>query len=298
MKRKHLFVFLIGFVVTFSLAAGLQFLTPRISLTQGDAIVLVSAAASLQDALEELDSVFETSYSGTTVNYNFGSSGALQQQIEQGAPADIFFSAATKQMDALQEKNLILPDTRRDLLTNRLVLIVPNNSTLGLTSFSQLSGNNVRRIAIGEPRSVPVGQYSEELFTKMGILSQIKTKFVLGNSVRNVLAAVESGNADAGIVYATDAKISDKVKQVATAPENMHSPIVYPIAVLKSSKNLQVAKTYEQFLSSNEAKTIFEKFGLGLPSNFNWAKIVRVFQPNLFLGSHTRARCSHYLFYF
>jgi molybdate transport system substrate-binding protein len=264
MKRKHLFVFLIGFVVTFSLAAGLQFLTPRISLTQGDAIVLVSAAASLQDALEELDSVFETSYSGTTVNYNFGSSGALQQQIEQGAPADIFFSAATKQMDALQEKNLILPDTRRDLLTNRLVLIVPKNSTLGLTSFSQLSGNNVRRIAIGEPRSVPVGQYSEELFTKMGILSQIKTKFVLGNSVRNVLAAVESGNADAGIVYATDAKISDKVKQVATAPENMHSPIVYPIAVLKSSKNLQVAKTYEQFLSSNEAKTIFEKFGFGI----------------------------------
>ncbi|MCU0532779.1 MAG: molybdate ABC transporter substrate-binding protein [Hydrococcus sp. Prado102] len=264
MKRKHVFAFVLSLVATVILATGLQFFTSTASFAQGNATVLVSAAASLQDALEELDPVFENAHSGTTVNYNFGSSGALQQQIEQGAPADIFFSAATKQMDALQEKNLILPDTRRNLLTNRLVLIVPSNSTLGVNSFSQLSESNVKRIAIGEPRSVPVGQYSEELFAKMGILDQIKAKFVYGNSVRNVLAAVESGNADAGIVYTTDAKISDKVKQVATAPEDMHSPIVYPIAVLKSSKNPEAAKTYEQFLSSSEAKTTFEKFGFGI----------------------------------
>jgi molybdate transport system substrate-binding protein len=264
MKRKHVFAFLLSLIVTLSLTVGLQFFTPTASFAQGNATILVSAAASLQDALEELDPVFEKAHSGTTVNYNFGSSGALQQQIEQGAPADIFFPAATKQMDALQEKNLILLDTRRNLLTNRLVLIVPNNSTLGLNSFNQLTENNVKRIAIGEPRSVPVGQYSEELFTKMGILDQIKSKFVLGNSVRNVLAAVESGNADAGVVYTTDAKISDKVKQVATAPENMHSPIVYPIAILKGSKNPEAAKTYEQFLSSSEAKSTFEKFGFGI----------------------------------
>jgi molybdate transport system substrate-binding protein len=264
MKRRHFFAFLLSLVTTFSLAAGLQLFTPAASFAQGNATILVSAAASLQDALEELDSEFENAHLGIIVNYNFGSSGALQQQIEQGAPADIFFPAATKQMDALQEKNLILPDPRRNLLTNRLVLIVPNNSTLGLNSFSQLAGDNVKRIAIGEPRSVPVGQYSEELFAKMGILDQIKSKFVFGNSVRNVLAAVESGNADAGIVYTTDAKISDKVKQVATAPEDMHSPIVYPIAVLKGSKNPEAAKTYEQFLSSNEAKTTFEKLGFGI----------------------------------
>jgi molybdate transport system substrate-binding protein len=226
--------------------------------------LLIAAAASLQNALEEIDPIFERANSGVTVNYNFAASGPLQQQIEQGAPVDVFISAATTQMETLQKKNLILTDTRRNLLTNNLVLIVPNNSTLGLTNFRQLTNSNVRRISVGEPRSVPAGRYAEELFSKLGIIEQVRSKLVYGNSVRNVLGSVESGNADAGVVYVTDAKISDRVKQVATAPSNLHSPIVYPIAVIKASRNQQSARAYAQFLRNRQAQNIFKKYGFGI----------------------------------
>lgn len=226
--------------------------------------LLIGAAASLQNALVELDPIFERANSGVTVNYNFAASGPLQQQIEQGAPVDVFISAASQQMDRLQTANLLLADTRRNLLTNTLVLIVPNNSTLGLTNFRQLTNSNVRRISIGEPRSVPVGRYAEEVFSKLGILEQVRSKLVYGNSVRGVLGSVESGNADAGIVYVTDAKISDRVKQVATAPSNLHSPIVYPIAVIKASRNQQSARTYVQFLRNRQTRDIFRKYGFGI----------------------------------
>lgn len=195
------------------------------------------------------------------ITYNFGASGALQQQIENGAPVDIFISAAKKQMDALESKNLLIKETRHNLLTNQLVLIVPKSS-MGINNFRQLTGSNVKKIALGEPKSVPVGQYAEEVFKKLGVLEQVKAKFVLGNNVRQVLAAVEAGNVDAGIVYLTDAKTSNLIKVVAT--ENLHSPIVYPIAILKESKNLDKAKEYLQFLDSKKAKAIFKKYGFGI----------------------------------
>jgi molybdate transport system substrate-binding protein len=261
MKIRYLLAFIGGLLVTLILALGLRMVAP-LPVAAADTL-LISAAASLQDALKAIDPTF-TQASGAAVSYNFGSSGTLQQQIEQGAPADIFFSAATRQMDALQQKGLILTDTRRNLLTNHLVLITPSNSTLSLTSFRQLTESNVKKIAVGEPRSVPAGQYAEELFTNLGILTQVRSKLVYGNSVRNVLAAVESGNADAGIVYTTDALISTQVKQVATAPDNLHSPIIYPIAVLKSSKNPQAARTYLQFLSGSQAKAVFQRYGFGI----------------------------------
>jgi molybdate transport system substrate-binding protein len=188
----------------------------------------------------------------------------LQQQIEQGAPVDVFISAATSQMDALQNKNLILTDTRRNLLTNRLVLVVPNNSSLGLTNFQQLTNSAVRKISVGEPRSVPAGRYAEELFTNLGILEHLRSKFVYGNSVRNVLGTVESGNADAGVVYVTDARISNQVRLVVTAPDNLHSPIIYPIAVMRASRNQQSARAYLQFLRSKQAQDIFKKYGFGI----------------------------------
>lgn len=226
--------------------------------------LLVAAAASLQDALEEISPLFEQANPDVAINYNFAASGPLQQQIEQGAPVDVFISAASRQMDALQEKNLILANTRRNLLTNSLVLIVPENSTLGLTGFRQLTNSSVQRIAVGEPRSVPAGQYAEELFRNLGILEQLQPKFVYGNSVRNVLAAVESGNADAGVVYTTDARISNQITQVATAPDDLHSPIVYPIAIIQGNRNVQSARQYVQFLQSDTAKTIFERFGFDI----------------------------------
>jgi molybdate transport system substrate-binding protein len=264
MNRKRILTFICGIVATFLLASGLKLFASPPVVAQAKTTLLVSAAASLQDALEEIQPLFQQSNPNVKVSHNFGSSGALQQQIEQGAPADIFFSAATKQMNALQQKNLILPDTRRNLLTNRLVLIVPRNSTLNITSFRQLTGAAVRRIAVGEFRSVPAGQYSEELLRNLGILEQVRPKLVFGNNVRNVLAAVESGNADAGIVYATDAKISNGVRVVATAPTNLHSPIVYPVAVLRSSKNTSSAREYVQFLSGSQARAVFEKYGFGI----------------------------------
>lgn len=261
MKRRRILAFLSGLLLTLAISYKILIVTPA---NAESATLLIAAAASLQNALEEIDPVFEDTNSGVTVNYNFAASGPLQQQIEQGAPVDVFISAATKQMDALQEQGLIVTDTRRNLLTNNLVLIVPSNSSLGVTSFRQLTNSNVRRISVGEPRSVPAGQYAEELFSNLGILEQLRSKFVYGNSVRNVLGTVESGNADAGVVYTTDARISTEVQQVATAPNNLHSPIVYPIAVIQASRNQQTARAYAQFIKSQQAQNIFKKYGFGI----------------------------------
>ena len=263
MQRRYILASLSGFLATLLLAIGLKIVMPAPAQAESTTL-LIAAAASLQNALEEIDPLFESAHSEITANYNFAASGPLQQQIEQGAPVDVFISAATKQMDALQEKGLLVKETRRNILTNRLVLVVPSNSTLGLTSFQQLTDSRVKKIAVGEPRSVPAGQYAEELFKNLGTLEQLKPKFVYGNSVRNVLGSVESGNADAGVVYRTDALISDKVKQVATAPDNLHSPIVYPIAVIGASRSVNAAKTYVQFLTTDVAKSVFTKYGFGI----------------------------------
>lgn len=225
--------------------------------------LLIFAAASLQETLQALEPRFTQANPKIKLTYNFGASGTLQQQIEQGAPADIFLSAAQKQMNVLEQKGLLLAETRRNLLTNRLVLIVPQHSTLNLSRFQQLV--KAKKISIGEPRSVPVGQYAEEVFKNLKLLDPLKSKFVFGNNVRNILSAVESGNVDAGIVYTTDAKLSDRVKTVTTAPTTLHSPIVYPIAALKGSQNVAAANAYVQFLSSDTAKTVFRTHGFGTP---------------------------------
>jgi molybdate transport system substrate-binding protein len=261
MKRR-IVIFWGCVLVALTLSVCLKIVSPAPANAQST--LLVAAAASLQNVLEQLDPVFESANAGVTVNYTFAASGPLQQQIQQGAPVDVFISAATQQMDTLQTKNLILTDTRRNLLTNRLVLVVPKDSTLGITGFRQLTNATVKRISVGEPRSVPAGRYAQELFTKLGILDQLRSKFVYGNSVRSVLGAVESGNSDAGVVYVTDAKISNRVRQVATAPKNLHAPIVYPIAVIRSSRQQAAARAYVQFLKSQPAQTIFKTTGFGI----------------------------------
>jgi molybdate transport system substrate-binding protein len=166
-------------------------------------------------------------------------------------------------MDALQQANLLIDDTRRNLLTNRLVLITPKNGFV-LSDFKQLTEARIKKIAIGEPKSVPVGQYAQEMLSKLGLWQQFLPKLVLGNNVRQVLTFVESGNADAGIVYATDAKASPKVAVGATAAANLHSPIVYPLAVIKSSRNPAAAKAFVEFLAGEGAKVVFQKYGFGL----------------------------------
>jgi molybdate transport system substrate-binding protein len=221
--------------------------------------LLVAAAASLQPALQEIKSI-----SNSQVNYNFGSSGALQQQIEQGAPIDIFISAANKQMQALQQQSLLVPNTQKNLLTNQLVLITPKTSTQKLTDFRQLTRDEIKRIAIGEPRSVPAGQYATETFTSLGILDRVKSKLVLTNNVRSVLASVETGDADAGIIYISDARNSNKVTIAAIADPKLHFPIIYSIAIIKSSKSLDSAKKYLEFLQTKPVQEVFKKYGFGI----------------------------------
>ena len=263
-KRRKLLVLIATALATLLLAIGLPTVTSSPVSAQSNNNLLISAAASLKEALEELKPLYQQSKPNVNINYNFGSSGALQQQIEQGAPADIFISAAKKQVDALEQKGLLVPGTRNIIAKNRLVLVVPKNA-VGVTSFYSLKDAKVKKIAIGEPRSVPAGQYAQQVLEKLKIWSEIKSKLVFANNVRQVLASVESGNADAGLVYITDAKISDKVKVVVTADEKYHSPIIYPLAVVKRSKNVDAAKEFSQFLSSNQAKSVFKKYGFILP---------------------------------
>ncbi|HEY9597967.1 MAG TPA: molybdate ABC transporter substrate-binding protein, partial [Cyanophyceae cyanobacterium] len=223
----------------------------------------ISAASSLKDALQSIQPVYTQQKPNVILTYNFGASGALQQQIEQGAPVDVFISAAEKQMNTLQGKNLLLAETRKDLLKNTVVLIVPKNST-GISNFKDLSSDKVKKIAIGDPQSVPAGQYGKEVLSSLKLFDPVKTKLVFAKDVRQVLSYVETGNTSAGLVYGTDAKISDKVQVIATAPENSHSPIIYPVAVVKRSKNPEAAKEFIQFLSSESAKGVFEQYGFSM----------------------------------
>ena len=221
----------------------------------------VAAAASLTDVMKEIAAGYEKEHPDVRIVFNFGSSGALQQSIENGGGADLFFSAAQKQMDALAKEGLLADGTRKDLLVNEVVLIVPKDSDKKITDFSQLTGADIQHIALGEPKGVPVGQYSEEVFTKMGILDQVKAKAVYGSDVRQVLSWVESGDADCGVVYATDAAVSGEVRVVAKAPADTHKPIIYPAAVLKDSKQLDQAKDFLAYVSGDASRALFTKFG-------------------------------------
>jgi molybdate transport system substrate-binding protein len=221
----------------------------------------VSAAISLKDAFNEIGELYQ-SKTGRTVNFNFGASGALQKQLETGAPADIFASAGEKQMSELAAKELIDTATRRDFVRNTLVLIVPTDSKLSLTSFSDLTKAEVQKIAVGNPKTVPAGQYTEELFGKMNLRNSVQAKLILAENVRQVLDYVGRGETDAGIVYATDARIAgDRVRLVATADENTHSPILYPLGIVKDSQQKQAAKEFLDLVLSAEGQRILQKYG-------------------------------------
>jgi len=221
----------------------------------------VSAAISLKDALDAIKQAYASQAPSVSLSMNYGASGTLQLQIEQGAPVDVYISAAPKQMDALESKGLLLDGTRRDLLRNGIVLIVPNGSTLGISTIQDLLRPGVKKVALGEPVVVPAGKYAQEVLTHLGIYDQVNAKAVLAKDVRQVLTYVETGDVDAGIVYTTDALSSSKVKIVAEAPADSHSPVIYPVAVIKTTKAPAAAKAFEGFLSGSQARAIFEKYG-------------------------------------
>jgi molybdate transport system substrate-binding protein len=225
--------------------------------------LLVSAAASLKDVLGDVNDLYHAQHPDISIALNLGGSGTLEMQIEQGAPADVFIAAAPEEMDALESKGLLRADTRIALLTNRLVLIVPkgNRGISGIKSFQDLLLADVRTVALGDPRSVPAGMYAQQTLTALGIYDAVRRKAVLASDVRQVLAYVETGNADAGIVYATDAAISSRVRIAAEAPAGAAPHIVYPAATIKSSAHPAEAGNYLRFLQSDAARAVFLRYG-------------------------------------
>lgn len=224
--------------------------------------ILVAAAASLKNAYEDqLIPMFEEANPGVTVKGTYDSSGKLQTQIEEGLDADVFMSAAKKQMIALDEEGMIASDTITDLLENKIVLIVPTGNEKKLEKFEDIEKED--SIALGDPASVPAGQYSEEALTNLGIWDKIQDKVSFGTNVTEVLNQVAAASADAGIVYATDAaSMADKVEVVAEAPEgSLSEKVIYPVAVVKGTAHEEVAKEFVAFLQTDKAITVFEDYG-------------------------------------
>lgn len=222
--------------------------------------ILISAAASLTDSIEEIGSTYQ-SQSAHDVNFNFGPSSGLARQIDEGAPADIFFSANLAQMDRLEKNGRLEPGTRKNLLSNQLVIIVPFDSKLALSSPRDLSRADVTTIVLAEPSSVPAGVYSKKYLVDQGLWDSVSSKVVPVQDVRATLASVESGNVDAGFVYKTDAAISDQVRIVYKVPFDKGPRITYPIAIVKESKQKNAARDFVRYVESPAAKEVFEKYG-------------------------------------
>lgn len=230
------------------------------STTSKTGTITVAAASSLKNCLDDkVIPAFNAKYPNIKVQTTYDSSGKLQTQIEQGASVDVFMSAAMKQMTALDGKGLITKDSIVQLLENKIVLIVPANSTLGFTSFTDVV--KADKVAIGDPASVPAGQYAQEALTNLKIWDQVSSKASLGTNVTEVLNWVAEGSADAGIVYSTDAASNTKVKVVAEAPSDSVSKVIYPAGIVKATKNEDAAKAFVEFLKTDEALKIFESYG-------------------------------------
>ncbi|MCR8842688.1 molybdate ABC transporter substrate-binding protein [Paenibacillus sp. SC116] len=225
----------------------------------------ISAAASLTDALTEIQKSYEAAHPNIKLNFNFGASGALQQQIEQGAPADLFLSAAPKNMKALVDKALIDTNQQRTLLSNELVVIVPKEANTTLESLEDFKKEDVKKLAIGIPESVPAGNYAKEALTYAQLWEPLQAKTVQAKDVRQVLQYVETENVDAGFVYKTDALTSSKVKIAFPVDPNSYSPVQYPVGIVKSTKHSKETEAFYTYLQSKEALDVFVKYGFSIP---------------------------------
>ena len=224
--------------------------------------VNLAAAASLKNVFDDkLIPMFQEKYPGVKVTPTYASSGDLQTQIENGLEADVFMSAANKQMNALAEKGLIDNDTNLQFLENKVVLIVPADSDSNISSFDDLKDVQ-GTIAIGDPESVPAGQYAKEVLNNTGIWDDVESKLSLGTDVTAVLNQVAQGSADCGIVYSTDANSTDDVKVICEAPEDaLDTPVIYPVAAIKDAKDADAAQKFIEFLNTKEAKDVFVEYG-------------------------------------
>lgn len=270
-KYQRILVFLSIFIFSSFLVVGYDILsnmqignpsqaTPSTQLT-------VSAAASLKNVMEEIKPIYQQEHPEAEIIYNFSSSGSLQRQIEQGAPVDVFISAATDKMDILEKQGLLLTETRQDLLKNQMVLISSTSNQkneLKIDNFDDLTTQEITKIALGEPKSVPAGRYAQEVLNYFKIADKVNSKAVYAKDVLQILNYVATDNVDAGIVYRTDARVGGNVQIIATAPETSHAPVIYPIAVIKDSKNPEIASELIEFLTTPAAQTVFEQYGFNL----------------------------------
>ena len=257
MKIRLFFILL---VLIFGGCAGNAPATGNNSLNETGPLI-VSAAVSLKEAFHEIAVLYKTK-TGRSVSFNFGASGALQRQIETGAPVDVFASAGVPQMDGLAARNLLDADSRRDFARNTLVLIVPANSKTQIAAFADLTKPEIQKIAVGNPKTVPAGQYTMQVFDKLKLSPDVESKLILGEDVRQVLEYVARGEADAGVVYASDARSAgDKVRIAAAAAEDSHAPILYPIAVVKDSRHKPAAREFIELVLSADGQCILQKYG-------------------------------------
>jgi molybdate transport system substrate-binding protein len=223
--------------------------------------IVVAAAISLREAFLETGQAFQKQ-TGTIVHFSFGASGELEKQIEAGAPFDIFASAGEREMAELQAKGLIQVSSRADFARNSLVLVVPTDSKLRLSSFPALAGKEVKRVAIGNPRTVPAGYYAQQLLRSLQLWDALEPRLVPAENVRQVLDYVMREEVDAGIVYATDVAIAHgKVKVRVHAPEEKYGPILYPIAILEQASNNRAARNFERLVLGSEGQSILAKYG-------------------------------------
>jgi len=244
------------------LAVGLHCFAAGVAIAAEQQDITVSAAISLKNAFEEVGKLFESKHRGVKVSFNFGASGDLVRQIEGGAPVDIFASAAQKDMDEAEKKGLIMPNSRVNIAANSVVLVVPADSKIGIQSFQDLRMNQVGKIAMGNPKTVPAGRYAEEVFLHFNLITAIKEKLIYAENVRQVLDYVARGEVDAGVVYSTDATVRAKdIKIVATAPEDSHRPVIYPVAVIKDTNKQSLSKAFVSLLISEEGRKILERHG-------------------------------------
>jgi len=259
-NTSFLIVICLAFFLVLSLAGCSNNTSADNNSVAEESTITLAAAASLKNCLDgKLIPMFEEKYSNIKVKATYDSSGKLQTQIEEGADVDVFLSAAMKQMNALDEKGLIAQDSIVQLLENKIVLIVPQNSTKDINKFEDIL--QADRIAIGDPESVPAGQYAKEALTNLNIWDKVLAKASLGTNVTEVLNWVAEGSADAGIVYSTDAASTAKVKVVAEAPEGSVSKVIYPVGIIKTTKNEAAVKKFIEFLQTEEAKDVFKSFG-------------------------------------
>ena len=235
--------------------------SPSLSFAGASKDITVSAAMSLKNAFEQIGRLYESRH-GIKVIFNFGASGTLAIQISGGAPVDVFASASQKEMDDIEKKKCVMPGTRVDFANNSIALIVPSNSKIPLRSFEDLKSDKIKRIAIGNPKTVPAGRYAAEVLEYFNLSTPLHNKLIFAEHVRQVLDYVARGEVDAGIVYATDAAFSKTDTKVVTiAPEVSHSLIIYPISVVQGTRSEAAANAFIKLVLSDEARKILLKHG-------------------------------------